>query len=72
MLEPERVTKETLIAGISGQDGSHWAAVLLDKGDEVHGIRRRRASLRITPRMERLESGCADPDRLCVIGHLRA
>lgn len=33
--------KRALIAGIAGQDGIYLAALLLDKGYEVHGIRRR-------------------------------
>src|SRR6056297_813295 len=33
--------KKTLITGITGQDGSYLAELLLDKGYEVHGIIRR-------------------------------
>jgi GDPmannose 4,6-dehydratase len=33
--------KIALITGITGQDGSHLAELLLDKGYEVHGIIRR-------------------------------
>ena len=33
--------KKALISGITGQDGSHLAELLLDKGYEVHGIVRR-------------------------------
>lgn len=33
--------KRALVTGITGQDGSHLAEVLLDKGYEVHGIIRR-------------------------------
>ncbi|MGM0381104.1 MAG: GDP-mannose 4,6-dehydratase [bacterium] len=33
--------KKALITGITGQDGSYLAELLLDKGYEVHGIRRR-------------------------------
>jgi GDPmannose 4,6-dehydratase len=33
--------KRALITGITGQDGSHLAELLLDKGYEVHGIVRR-------------------------------
>ena len=35
--------KKALISGISGQDGSYLAELLLDKGYEVHGIVRREA-----------------------------
>ena len=33
--------KKALITGITGQDGSYLAELLLEKGDEVHGIKRR-------------------------------
>jgi GDPmannose 4,6-dehydratase len=35
------VTRRALITGITGQDGSYLAELLLDKGYEVHGIVRR-------------------------------
>lgn len=35
------VSKKALITGITGQDGSYLAELLLDKGYEVHGIIRR-------------------------------
>ena len=37
--------KKALITGITGQDGSYLAEFLLDKGYEVHGIRRRSSFL---------------------------
>jgi len=37
--------KIALITGITGQDGSYLAEFLLDKGYEVHGIKRRASSL---------------------------
>ena len=37
--------KVALITGITGQDGSYLAEFLLDKGYEVHGIKRRSSSL---------------------------
>src|SRR3954471_23089847 len=37
------MTKRALITGISGQDGSYLAELLLDKGYEVHAIARRMA-----------------------------
>ena len=37
-------TKKALITGITGQDGSYLAEVLLDKGYEVHGMVRRSSS----------------------------
>jgi GDPmannose 4,6-dehydratase len=36
--------KKALITGITGQDGSYLAELLLDKGYEVHGIKRRSSS----------------------------
>ncbi|TLP46884.1 MULTISPECIES: GDP-mannose 4,6-dehydratase [Cohaesibacter] len=35
------MTKKALITGITGQDGSYLAELLLEKGYEVHGIKRR-------------------------------
>jgi GDPmannose 4,6-dehydratase len=40
----EGTAKRALITGISGQDGSYLAELLLDKGYEVHGIIRRSSS----------------------------
>jgi GDPmannose 4,6-dehydratase len=45
--------KKALITGITGQDGAYLAEFLLDKGYEVHGIRRR-ASLFNTDRIDHL------------------
>lgn len=39
------MTKIALITGITGQDGSYLAELLLGKGYEVHGIKRRASSL---------------------------
>ena len=36
--------KRALITGITGQDGSYLAEFLLQKGYEVHGIKRRSSS----------------------------
>ena len=36
--------KRALITGVTGQDGSYLAELLLDKGYEVHGIKRRASS----------------------------
>ena len=38
------MTQKALITGITGQDGSYLAELLLDKGYEVHGIVRRSSS----------------------------
>lgn len=45
--------KKALITGITGQDGSYLAEFLLDKGYEVHGIKRR-TSLFNTDRIDHL------------------
>ena len=45
--------KRALITGITGQDGSYLAEFLLDKGYEVHGIKRRASSLN-TQRVDHL------------------
>ena len=45
--------KKALITGITGQDGSYLAELLLDKGYEVHGIVRR-ASTFNTSRLDHL------------------
>ena len=49
MTEP----KKALVTGISGQDGSYLAELLLDKGYEVHGIVRRSSSFN-TDRIDHL------------------
>jgi GDPmannose 4,6-dehydratase len=36
--------KKALIVGVTGQDGAYLAELLLDKGYEVHGIKRRSSS----------------------------
>jgi len=45
--------KRALVTGITGQDGAYLAELLLDKGYEVHGIKRR-ASLFNTQRVDHL------------------
>jgi GDPmannose 4,6-dehydratase len=39
------VTKRALITGITGQDGSYLAELLLEKGYEVHGVVRRSSTM---------------------------
>jgi len=51
------MTKRALITGITGQDGAYLAELLLHKGYDVHGIKRR-ASLINTQRIDHLY---ADP-----------
>jgi len=38
--------KTALITGVIGQDGSYLAKLLLQKGYTVHGVKRRRGSVR--------------------------
>ena len=45
--------KKALITGITGQDGAYLAELLLSKGYEVHGIKRR-TSLFNTDRIDHL------------------
>jgi len=45
--------KKALISGVTGQDGSYLAEFLLNKGYEVHGIKRRASSLN-TSRIDHL------------------
>ena len=45
--------KRALITGITGQDGAYLAEFLLDKGYEVHGIKRRASSFN-TDRIDHL------------------
>ncbi len=47
------MTKKALITGVTGQDGSYLAELLLEKGYEVHGIKRR-ASIFNTQRVDHI------------------
>jgi GDPmannose 4,6-dehydratase len=59
-------TKVALITGITGQDGSYLAELLLEKGYAVHGIVRR-ASLFNTARIDHLSGGNAQADQRVVL-----
>jgi GDPmannose 4,6-dehydratase len=50
------MTKKALITGITGQDGSYLAELLLSKGYQVHGVRRRSSSFNT----ERIDSVLSD------------
>ena len=50
--------KKALITGITGQDGSYLAELLLQKGYEVHGIVRRSSSFN----RQRIDHLCLNPD----------
>src|ERR671910_2804330 len=53
--------KKALITGITGQDGSYRAELLLDKGYEVHGIVRRSSSFN-TERIDHLYQDPHEPN----------
>jgi len=55
------MAKRALITGITGQDGSYLAELLLDKGYEVHGLIRR-ASTFNTARIDHLYRDPHDPE----------
>ena len=53
--------KRALITGVTGQDGSYLAELLLDKGYEVHGIIRRSSTFN-TSRIDHLYKDPHEPD----------
>jgi GDPmannose 4,6-dehydratase len=53
--------KRALITGITGQDGSYLAELLLDKGYEVHGVIRRSSTFN-TSRIDHLYRDPHDPE----------
>jgi len=62
------MNKTALITGITGQDGAYLAELLLSKGYEVHGIKRR-TSLFNTDRIDHLYHDPHDPDQRFVLHH---
>jgi GDPmannose 4,6-dehydratase len=58
--------KVALITGITGQDGSYLAEFLLDKGYEVHGIKRRSSSFN-TDRIDHLYQDPHESDRKFIL-----
>lgn len=62
------MTKTALITGITGQDGAYLAEFLLEKGYEVHGIKRR-TSLINTDRIDHLYLGPEVQDRRFALHH---
>ena len=60
--------KKALITGITGQDGSYLAQFLLNKGYEVHGIKRR-TSLINTERINHLYQEPYEIDRKFILHH---
>jgi len=55
------MSKTALITGVTGQDGAYLAEFLLDKGYEVHGIKRRASSFN-TDRIDHLYQDPHEPD----------
>jgi GDPmannose 4,6-dehydratase len=53
--------KKALITGVTGQDGAYLAELLLDKGYEVHGLKRRSSSFNST-RIDHLYQDPHDPE----------
>jgi GDPmannose 4,6-dehydratase len=60
------MTKKALITGVTGQDGSYLAELLLAKGYEVHGVKRR-SSLFNTDRIDHLYQDPHDTGRRFVL-----
>src|SRR5437870_2831833 len=58
--------KKALVTGITGQDGAYLAELLLNKGYEVHGIKRR-SSLFNTERIDHLYQDPHTPNRHLVL-----
>jgi GDPmannose 4,6-dehydratase len=62
------VMKKALITGVTGQDGAYLAELLLDKGYEVHGIKRR-TSLFNTDRIDHLYQDPHDAEQRFILHH---
>ncbi|MET0184438.1 MAG: GDP-mannose 4,6-dehydratase [Achromobacter sp.] len=60
--------KKALITGITGQDGAYLAELLIGKGYEVHGIKRR-ASMFNTARIDHLYQDPHEASRQLVLHH---
>ena len=58
--------KKALITGITGQDGSYLSEFLLEKGYEVHGIKRRSSSLN-TERIDHLYQNPQDDNKRLIL-----
>ncbi|MFI7287795.1 GDP-mannose 4,6-dehydratase [Streptomyces anulatus] len=62
------MAKTALITGVTGQDGSYLAELLLDKGYAVHGLIRRSSSFN-TERIDHIYQGPEEPERSFVLHH---
>ena len=62
------MTKKALITGVTGQDGAYLSELLLNKGYEVHGIKRR-SSLFNTDRIDHLYQDPHEKDQRFILHH---
>jgi len=62
------MSKKALITGVTGQDGAYLAEFLLNKGYEVHGLKRR-ASLFNTTRIDHLYQDPHEQGRRFILHH---
>jgi GDPmannose 4,6-dehydratase len=60
--------KRALITGVTGQDGAYLAELLLEKGYEVHGVKRR-TSMFNTARIDHLYQDPHEKDRRFILHH---
>ncbi|MCP3930336.1 MAG: NAD-dependent epimerase/dehydratase family protein, partial [Bacteroidetes bacterium] len=60
--------KKALITGVTGQDGAYLAELLLKKGYEVHGLKRR-TSLFNTDRIDNLYQDPHSEERNFILHH---
>jgi GDPmannose 4,6-dehydratase len=63
--------KKALITGITGQDGAYLAELLLTKGYEVHGIKRRASSFN-TARIDHLYEDPHAGDRRFILPSIQS
>lgn len=66
MTKSQKKCKVALITGITGQDGSYLAELLLQKGYEVHGIKRRASSFN-TERIDHLYQDPHESNRKLIL-----
>lgn len=62
------MSKTALITGVTGQDGSYLAELLLSKGYRVHGLVRRSSSFN-TERIDHIYQGPQEAERRLVLHH---
>ena len=62
------MSKVALITGVTGQDGAYLAELLLSKGYEVHGLKRRSSSFN-TGRIDHLYQDPHESERRLILHH---